>query len=194
MENTAKGFVAHNAADRNVHFDYFFGATSDMNLGTAALTWYRHHKQKEKWADYWVYIRMHFNGDVDAAFDSNGKLNLVAEYSGGVPVAPPSASMSQIMHLAQKVYRKNRRFTEEDKNYYILKVQTTDEIYEKVNNTIVKKVTADALRSGFTREEFDNLQIIANDEGWSPIDLLQGESSRFGVAVQNVKDWLGLLK
>jgi len=52
LMNTVNGFRAHNAADRQVHFEWFEGATRDRSYEDRTEAWVAHHGLKEVWADY----------------------------------------------------------------------------------------------------------------------------------------------
>jgi hypothetical protein len=56
--DTAMGFLAHNAQDRQVHYRYFRGGSK--------AAWREEHEWKEIWADCWIYrIRMGGKFDVE---------------------------------------------------------------------------------------------------------------------------------
>jgi|GEM_PF-3778228 len=189
MEKTARGFLAHNAADRVVHYAFFGGADPGDGLIEGKDKWLVEHSHKEKWADYWIYIRENWASDWEAAFDAEGKLELTVEYANGVPVATPTDDMAFMMQLSQKVSRKTRRFTEAGKDYYVISPQTISEIKQKVQNTINSKVTAEKLRSDYTRADFLDLEAEAVREGW----LVPQVIAKYSEAQSNVLLWMNAL-
>lgn len=185
MIKTAKGFIAHNAADRPVHWSYFKGATeNDSSLGISAELWSVHHAKKERWADYWIYIENNFGGDANSAFDKKGKLILKGDYasSNGVPTTSSSDGMAGIMRLSQIVYRKNRRATEKDDSSGSLSVQSVKDIKKSVNDKIVKALKGKNFNKTYNKEDFDELNLY----NWSKVELWQ----YYDTSKSNVSSWL----
>jgi hypothetical protein len=123
--NTVNGFIAHNTADRVVHFTYFGHGSKD--------NWYYHHGLKEVYAEYYLLKRIAFNG-ADIVFDAGGNVHRSAFLAGtllsgtdtyqGIPFATPATgtpvevdtaldATARLMRLGQMVHRKNRRIWHE---------------------------------------------------------------------------------
>jgi len=199
MEKTAKGFIAHNAADRAVHCNYFKAPKKGDSFEAAGYTWLVQHYYKEKWADYWIYIREYCNNDSNAAFDQDGKLVLTGDLANGVPVADVSNPevgdpAAWIMQLAQKLDKKNRRKTEKDKDYHVIEWQRIAKIKQCVSQTINDKASAEALRNTYTRGGFELCQALAELNGWYPDELFDLQSGQYKEAKDNVTNWLNALQ
>ena len=190
MEKTAKGFVAHNAADRGVHYEFFLGAVAGQSISEAVEAFQVDHGDKEKWADYWVYINLNWGGDIDSAFDGNKKLKLAVGYEEGIPVASPSDDMAFLMQLSQKLYLKNGRFTEASGIRTRFSRQDISVIKAAVQSTINDAVTEERLQSKYNRDDFLLLQAKATERNWDRDDVM----SEFWKSVNNVGLWLTALE
>lgn len=113
-KNTINGFLAHNAADAIVHFN-FYPQSSTTN-------WIVHHGFKEIYAEYLLLKEKAFSGDGAAMFDNYGcvnRLHFAAESllnttdtALGIPYltdSPRETDMTaRMMCLSQRVLQKNR--------------------------------------------------------------------------------------
>jgi len=148
--NTVNGFIAHNSADREVHFDYFSKGTDQL--------WIVHHGLKETYAEYDRLMRSAFGGNPSLMFDINGNINRSAFAAGtmldvqdtvaGIPFIGTTGAeieaTARLMRLGQMVYRKNRRVwhTNDEDKY---KVQDLSEIIAMLNDRKVKQNLLDGV-------------------------------------------------
>jgi len=168
---TAFGFIGHNAMDRNVHYDYFQGASDDH-----ANNWLLH-KPKETWADYLAFYYKSngtFNG-------SNGAVDSMF----GRKIEPTQVFIkctgdAELIQIAQKAYIKNRRSTNVNIKDYLDNYQTVPTISDIVStlqsdiDTVLKKMN---------HNEFVNLQEKAFDKHWDQDEAI----SLYIAAVENAK-------
>ena len=104
MQNTVNGFRVHNAADRQVHWSFFMGATTSMqDPYLRGQAWTVHHGCKEAWADYEVLIQKAFGGNSTAAFTASGSIATTSSIPNGIGFR----GNAQLMYFAQEAYRKN---------------------------------------------------------------------------------------
>jgi len=128
MQDTVNGFRAHNTADSIVHWGYFRGGTKDE--------WIVHHGLKECLAEYNILRVYGYGGDPDLTkmFSDDGNLNTSTLSGSFISDAGPGfEGNAKLMHLAQKVYRKNRRVMRKGKTT-TFDVQTVSEIKECLEN------------------------------------------------------------
>lgn len=140
LKNTVNGFRAHNAADRQVHFGFFEGATKDRSWADRKDAWIAHHGLKEVWADYSLLLLYGFS-DGQLHFNDNGMIDtdsgefILYKYNGVYSRINHLGfkGNAPLMHMAQLVYRKNRRALKADNECGKYEVQSVDEIKKKLN-------------------------------------------------------------
>lgn len=108
--NMIIGFAAHNAMDRNVHYEYFLGGpgpiTDPLNL------WQVQHAQKEEWSDYYAYgVMVCGSGMVfDGQFDQFDNIRAVFNPAGlpttSIRMTIPNTS-AWLLRRAQLSMQKN---------------------------------------------------------------------------------------
>ncbi len=119
-QNTVNGFRAHNAADRTVHWGFFLGGDKDK--------WVIHHGLKECLAEYNILLLYGYGGDEGKMFSKKGLINRKTLNTTIIPSAGPGfMGNAELMHIAQKVYRKNRRVLRKGEDEQ-LNVQSVSEI------------------------------------------------------------------
>ena len=155
---TALGFARHNAQDRVVHFSYFIAGGIDE--------WFIQHQAKEKWADCMLL-------GAPNCFNVQGKLSTFYETS--VPVNGgyfiPISGNAKIIHLAQKVARKNRQFMDVGKvDSHWTHVESCAEIDARIA-TMRTKMMND-MRGYELYEVFKDLNEKATFYGWDVSDVL----------------------
>lgn len=131
-----KGFRAHNAADREVHWGFFLGAADDMTTSERKEAWTVHHGLKETWAEYLILEQQYPTNTI--AFNSDGSIAQPSScQSLGMPDLNASvASMAKLLRTAQGVYRKNRtrhRVSDGDEDYSFTP-QSTSKIATLIQN------------------------------------------------------------
>jgi hypothetical protein len=141
LQNTVNGFRVHNAADRQVHFEYFLGI--EQNTGQKPERWTVHHGLKERWADYVNLDVYAFGKDVsrDGIFKSeneweDGSTILKTEQmlSGTIPPSGPGfKGNGALMALAQRVHRKNRWQIRESDPHFWLDPEDAESIQERID-------------------------------------------------------------
>jgi hypothetical protein len=188
MELVSLGWAAHNAADRVVHFGYFEGPdrANDYEWPAATLDrWIILHRDKEKWADYWVYIDTYFNSDPKLAFytkdeidalkragtweglgrPKDGSLKLTGDYAqDGVPLAPPSDEMVRLMQISQMAGRKSRVPSNDSVSSYVFRGQSQRTIREAINRNLVRKLNRAALYADYNRDDYERLEKVAENK------------------------------
>lgn len=146
--------------DRVVHWDYFSG-------GKILSNWTIQHRDKEKWADYIIWI---LKGG--GTFDINGK----AKTFWGLNIQKtnvliPIFGNSKIIQLAQEVARKNRRKMDIDgskeRNPWE-KVDTLSKIRKRIQK-YQNQMTEDIKKLNV--KEYKKLLLLANKYGWSLNEL-----------------------
>jgi hypothetical protein len=154
---TAYGFVAHNEADRIIHFDYAwgvpkagFGEASYSSRYSSALNsdpspadiptraWVLHHGLKEIWIEYEVLREKVFQtSDYEKLFntddESGPRYHMIDLSSSKLNASFPSAQIqfkgnAKLMSLAQKVHRKNRRLLDYAGKNQLPKIESPDDI------------------------------------------------------------------
>jgi len=115
-----KGFRAHNAADKEVHWGFFLGATDAMTTSERQEAWTVHHGLKETWAEYLILERQYPSNTI--SFHSDGSIIPPGScLSLGLPDLNANVSyMAKLLRTAQGAYRKNRtrhRVSEGDEDY-----------------------------------------------------------------------------
>ncbi|MRS04986.1 hypothetical protein EG832_17490, partial [bacterium] len=100
--NSAKGFIGHNAMDSNVHYTYFRGGSLS--------NWLIQHSDKEEWAEYVIYENM-ADGDFDSEGYPTSFYGVSIQRNNAKQILIPCSANPDVIQLAQKAYRKNRRLT-----------------------------------------------------------------------------------
>lgn len=128
---TVNGFIAHNRADAEVHFN-FFGQETHMN-------WVVHHGLKETYAEYYVLAWKRYGSNPAALFNSSQGIDVAGASSplpaGGIPAAgtlpAETAAAARLMHMGQLAYQKNRyKWSVSDPDPFV--VQDADDIAETI--------------------------------------------------------------
>lgn len=185
MEKAARGMVAHNAADRAVHFNFFLGPELYHLTPHAAWIWLQHHRRKERWADYWVFIKNYYDGDPDAAFEAGGGLKVSGTpLASGLPLCTANNDIAKIMRLGQLVYRRNGRRFDFTDLLQGLSVQSTQEIKDSLSSTMIEPYNSAAkLQSIYTRSDFES-----RDDDFFDTDFTS-LNAKYNQAVTNVTQW-----
>ncbi len=124
MQLTVNGFRAHNAADRVVHFEFFHGGSKE--------NWVEQHDLKEAYAEYLILLKDGYHGNQNMMFDKNGFINLNTLDTNLFPEKRILfKGNAELMHLAQKVFRKNRRVMRRDSDVE-LRVQSVHDIQNHI--------------------------------------------------------------
>jgi hypothetical protein len=161
-QNTAFSFIGHNGMDRNVHFEYFRAGSIN--------NWRVQHLAKEEWADYEIFVAQHGAG----SFNQSGKaatfFGTVIDHDNPNQVLIPCSADARIIQIAQKVYRKNRRFTNTDNTGHISDVDTVETINARIQE--LQQAMSDEVRS-LNFERFQELLVLASEpaNNWMPDDL-----------------------
>ncbi len=132
-----KGFRAHNAADRIVHWDFFLGAHDALTNSEKIEAWTVHHGLKETWAEYMILEQQYPSNTI--SFQDNGSIAPPNScQSLGIPNLNGNVTyMAKLLRTAQGVYRKNRtrhRVSVGDEDYYSFTPQATSEIATLIQN------------------------------------------------------------
>ena len=159
--DTAMSYSMHNAMDQPEHFDYFKGGT--------IFNWGVHHWYKERWADRVIASR---GWGIDG-FDD-------------IDVGPYVAD-AELIHLAQRVFIKNRRYTDSDNPNGLqasIEVLPYHEIADKfLEHRIAQEDYVDDISSWSFRQRAWYWG-VATTYRWSESEL----ENRFYAAVDRVKD------
>ena len=125
-----KGFRAHNAADRIVHWEFFLGAIDVMTTSEKIEAWTVHHGLKETWAEYLILADQYPSKTI--IFHSDGFIVPPQTcLSLGIPnLSGNINAMAKLLRLAQRVHRKNRirHFESGNDEDYQFTPQTESEI------------------------------------------------------------------
>lgn len=176
MRSIALGFIAHNAADRPVHWKWFLGWQGQWGTESNAYNrWRSEHKDKERFSEYCVLINevgagnpdQFFNmivprlGDYDPTKPNNGfdvpeDANPGGEVSVNLPFLQElTEPMAYIMQISQKIHRKNRYSWKDPALIQeVIKPQTKDDIISNYH----KEVSV-GLNLRFSRTEWNELLI-----------------------------------
>ena len=183
-KETALGFARHNAMDRKVHFSYFWAS------GTNPEAWTIDHGQKERWAD------MMLLGAPACFYGADNGGELITFNDRGLPndngVIVPIDGNPMIIHLAQKVARKNRQcmdmkndhVTPDPKTAWkkVQSMSTIDSIIAGMESKMTKHLNGYNLTKNdgawlfgwaITDYNFTYLQVQARKRGWTVDGLLQ---------------------
>jgi hypothetical protein len=164
-KNTARGFVGHNAMDTVVHFGYFLGGTLPL--------WATHHRDKETWADYVLWLTkgsgtFHSDGRSARFWDIADVQNSTAW-----PVVIPLSCHAGIARLAQGVARKLRRNMDFDPGTGAESGRySTVEDVQAIDARVAafRGEMSQAVRS-MTHDEYDEMVVLANAQGWTVTEL-----------------------
>ncbi len=108
LRKVQRGFRAHNAADRVVHWEFFLGATDAMTNSEKQDAWTVHHGLKETWAEY-IILAQQYLGQVITFQDTGSIAPPQTCQSLGIPNLNTNAIyMAKLLRTAQGAYRKNR--------------------------------------------------------------------------------------
>ena len=198
MQLVAKGFRAHNAADSIVHWDYF--AASEGLALPGAYQWAIGHSVKEVWADYVVYSGTWPPKEYGRIpFTPEGTLEPHSAFSVGGQVWPDmqGGALTQViantMHLAQKVYRKNRRATSalanegDSEGDPPLDPQSCADIKARL---LQKRAEWLSVLADYTRDRWNVVSTVAAANFWS-LSTLEDKFYRSVSAVEEAVGGLG---
>jgi len=148
MLNTARGFAAHNAADRVVHFDVFQGGTIKNWID---------HSVKESWAEFIIYI---FDGGWWDEWGTPTKIPGV--HATGNP---------GIINLAQKVFRKNRHTVDavpdSTGQFRSIDIETAQAISDRISGK-----AQDLQNLTWHEAAWILLALYADNQEWNATDIL----------------------
>jgi hypothetical protein len=164
--NTAYSFIGHNAMDREVHYGYFLGGTS--------TNWLIHHRDKELWTDYELFMSpLYGNGTFDLSGNggyATSFFGIAVDHADSSQVYIPCGGDAEIIQLAQKVYRKNRRFTSRDNTGHLSEVDTVETINTRIRG--LQQEINDGVRA-MRINRLQELRALARDNNWT-LEELQG--------------------
>lgn len=189
------GWVAHNAADRVVHYNYFLGYRPDLDgddVVDGAFIWLDHHKKKEQLSEYMIYFYLYFGGT--PTFSSDGKIILVAEYASehGTPCySYIGETIAKYTILSQKVYRKNRYGRNKDSSDVVTSIEKIKQLHTEEVSKQAKAI------NDFTEDDFNKLarKMVEYNQQYDPSHRyywggMGSVMERFEAARQNVSEWI----
>ena len=146
-----RGWKAHNAADHEVHWSFFIGATNALS----AADW-KQHIPREMAADIFVYVTILFHDRLDLAFDAKGKA-----VGHNFSTACGDTNSDAFLCLAQKVFRK-KQATLDATDMWGLNVQSAKEIGQ-LRTAIGREYLDPKVMFNFTLEGYRRAQLKQHD-------------------------------
>lgn len=123
VQSVIRGWRAHNAADRIVHYSFFHAPPAGSDWAAILSNWSAHVDDEDA-VDLFVYVMILYNGHTNLAFNASGRA-VGYNFTGGLVCG--DVDSDRFLSLAQKTFRK-KQATLDTRDMWGLTVQPDHEI------------------------------------------------------------------